>query len=305
MTSQRHPPLEEVLARVERGGFARPLRVYFDTANYQSIAGNPSTNSLHEKFDRCVGQGIVVPVLSFLHVIEIATKAAGHKESLVRLLAPLVDGHRVLWVRGTGDIRRREYRHAAANQGDGVLPGEIAFGGRWSDVTERNVGPALLRRAQQPLRALVDAIGASTVERYVAVTRGWVNASAHSRARRSTRPHGIRRYFGAEIVGRAMSYAPKDLAAYSLMSVVSTPRWFDRLPALRLSLAYEEGNDNSEVRIEQGDTEDAYHLGSAVYSDIGFIDRRTRARLVAANWCPDHLRLNSEVERFLDIVCPG
>src|SRR5207253_2891540 len=112
----------------------RPTRVYFDTANLQDLAERDPADALRTGFDRLVTEGVLVPVLSFIHVIEIAKKSDPVRHRIVRFLAPHVDARRVSWVRSGGPLHDMEFHRAVSHEGDGRLAADEVFGPRLSAV---------------------------------------------------------------------------------------------------------------------------------------------------------------------------
>jgi hypothetical protein len=294
-------PLAEVLAEFEtRAAVARPLRVYFDTANIQDLSDLAQDHAMRRTLVLASQRGVLRTVLSTLHCIEFAKKPPHLRERITGLLDGLFRGRLIGWVRPTGELRRREWHRVAEHNGDGQLPDSEVFVDDWIDALERGEQSNL-----QPLRGLsfaelLEGFAARLSSEYWAASRGLTFAAEHQQGRRAGLRRGAKRYKPVEIASRVLTTLPSDLIdSGKVAAVLGKPVPYDRMPAHRITIAYEEGNELGSIRRQDTDAEDKYHLGSAVYCDLAFVDKQTHERLVVAGRCPARIRRNGELAELM------
>lgn len=301
MHRTRHQSLAEVFAEFEtRSAIARPLRVYFDTANIQDLSKHGPDHTVPRTLVRASRQGLLRTVLSTLHCIEFAKKPPHLRQQIAGLLEGLIDSQLIGWVRSTEDLCRREWRRVAQNDGDGQLPDSEVFVDDWIDAVERGQQSNLPLRRERSFAELVEVFAARISSEYLDASRGLTFAAEHQQRRRATLPREAKRYKPVEIASRALSRLPADLIdSGEVSALLGRPVPVDRMPANRIMIAYEEGNELSGIPRQDTDAEDRYHLGSAVYCDLAFVDKQTHQRLVVAGHCPARIRRNGELEELM------
>lgn len=65
----------------------RPARVHFDTANVQDLATDQRFSDARRAFHRAIREGRMMPVLSVIHLLEIAKKPRHIRRPIAKLLA--------------------------------------------------------------------------------------------------------------------------------------------------------------------------------------------------------------------------
>jgi hypothetical protein len=294
-------PLAEVLAELETcSAVARPLRVYFDTANIQDLSELAVDHAMRRTLVLASQQGVLRTVLSTLHCIEFAKKPPHLRQRIAGLLEGLISSRLIGWVRPTGELRRREWHRVAEHDGDGQLPDSEVFVDDWVDALERGERSNLLLLRERSFAELVEGFAARLSSEYWVASRGLTFAAEHQQGRRAGLPREAKRYKPVEIASRVLTTLPSDLIdSGKVAAVLGKPVPYDRMPAHRITVAYEEGNELGSMGRQDTDAEDKYHLGSAVYCDLAFVDRQTHERLVVAGHCPARIRRNGELAELM------
>lgn len=278
----------------------RPSRVYFDTAYWQDRASEDIDAEGRRLFSSVFGLGLAVPVLSTVHCIEIAKKSIRTRTAITNILEPLVNTRRVMWVARSHALMRSEWRERADGR-SGRVPDALAFSSEYADVMDV---PAVVRESAgaQPDFATLIAVQSRMSATYKPVSSGLSDAMAFSQRRRAKYPRDRRRYASIERLSRALSHVPPDVWDAPSRPGFSAPIDLDAMPANRIALAFEEGNDLANDMFDKPDpthSEDFLHLGSAVYCDIAFVDSKTHDKLARGKYCPAHILRNGGERHFL------
>jgi hypothetical protein len=241
------------------------------------------------------GGAVLVP--SVVHLVEIGKGSRDlGSDPLTRMLAPLVESRRVLWIRSLADLCRLEWAKVAARYGDGRLDPEMVFapsallaGGMVSsDAVQTIAEPGFLRQVKI---ARDSALASEYAEKAKSLA---LRGLSESQERRIAMPKDSRSYSEVQRVCRVYSWLPAD---------VDLPTGFradlSRMPACRVRVAYEEGSDLAGSPVEANDAEDWFHLAGAAYCDIAFADKRTFDRLSKARYLPACLSLNRHASDIL------
>lgn len=282
---------------LEQASILRPTRLYADTAILRNISRDRCDGVSRDAFVELLATGGAVLVLSHVHMVEIAkTSEDLVADPLTRLLSPIVDGGRIVWIRTMTALCAMEWAQAVRETGDGRLSWDrisgsslISTGGGLGEGALLPVSDPPFLQQVQIVRDSLQRTSYSENARRLAVV-----GLSFSQKRRMKRPKPSRPYSEAERIFRVIQWCP---------SHVEPPAGFrpelSRMPACRVRVAYEEGSDLSSTPLQASDTEDWHHLAGAAYCDIAFADKRTIDRLKKARHVPPALHANGEAPRVL------
>ena len=279
-------PIEQVLLELDGdSGMTRPLRGYIDTAGFQDLATDQADQRI---FLRASHAGILRPALSRLHLLEFSKKSPLLRATIGSLLDSIEKC--ILWIRTSMELQSREWHRVAATGGDGRLEdSEVFFGGE-----------ELLRG--RSISQIIEFLASLSKTEYFRLADEWLAASRYRQERRQSMSPVSRRYKPIEIAARIAHTLPPDMTLRELAALEGRQIPCERMPANRIRVAYEEGTELDNSALARTDIEDAYHLGSAVYCHLAFVDKKTRARLDRALYCAPHIRKNIEFPNLLSIL---
>jgi hypothetical protein len=291
----------------------RPTRVYFDTANLQDLAAESSASTLRTAFHRVIDKGVLLPVVSFIHLIEIANKPDHIRENMLRLLDPIARDRRLLWVRCGGPVLDHEFRRALSHEGNGRLPP--------ADMFSMDIGRVLRAKrtvacagSESPLREMIGTlldpiVGQAVMKKHRAAVDHGLAALADFKKRRKLSAASNPRFSTDHKHAIILSRAAASGAMAGLPGSDPGVRLdVSRMPAHEVWIGFEEGAVRGSQAIDDTDMEDRWHLPSAVYADVFFCDKRIYERLRVAGTLPPHARRNSEFPTYLaalDESCGG
>jgi hypothetical protein len=203
------PTLDDLLAeQLIDGPVYRPRRIYFDTAHYQDFSTPGEGSAL---FAECVDRGRLIPVLSQMHLVEIAKKGLETRRRIASFLAPYADRRRALWVQNASVLQNREWFRAAEFDGNGRLQDQQVFA---SDFREILTWPPVLSAAlplPPSLTVLIELTASKLGEEYLYRARMLSEAFRFSRERRQGLPRARRRYATGDLAARAIAAMPATL----------------------------------------------------------------------------------------------
>lgn len=275
-------------------GLPRPLRVYFDTAHLQDLQ-HARTQRVRD-FWEAVNTGCVLPVLSFVHVLEIANKRSlATRRQISDAMAPLVTGHRFAWILSGTDLTRREMAALATHRRARRLSETDVF----SDLSP-TVGPPIAFDVSS-FAAFVEGVRIAVPADHFRKTE--TIASVMKQRRAELASASSRREFSSARA-RAMRVIQRARMAKGdgKLPIGRIELNIEDAPAMRIREAYFEGCLLSNAKLKANDMEDSWHCAAGVYCDVAFADGGTHARLRDAGWLPDHVRPNCEAPFFLRAV---
>lgn len=255
-----------------------PKKVYLDFAIWIDFAEGRRDD---RAFFALVDQGAIVPVLSFMHLLEMNVAEARdpvRRPGLVvaryfdRVLGPRRNN--LLWVRAREFVRHDEIVFEAMRCSD--LPTSHAafepFAGRLHEVLGEGAFDPNRSAIDSP--SFVDMLGLSLANTpYGPYIAERAHEPARRRALRANRGHFKKlRIDRTEVIERWV--VPELVRVRGLDPRVVRDR-FDiaRCPILSFVIAYNNGMNVSDSGERPSDVEDGFHLGGVAYADIAFIDK--------------------------------
>lgn len=255
-----------------------PKKVYLDFAIWVDFAEGRKDD---RAFFGLVDHGAIVPVLSFMHLLEMNVAEARdpvRRPGLVvaryfdRVLAPR--RNMLLWVRARELVRHDEIVFEAMRCSD--LPTAYAafqpFAGRLHEVLGE--GAFDPNRSAIDSLSFVDMLGLSLANTpYGPYIAERAREPARRRALRANRGRFKKlRIDRTEIIERWV--VPELVRVRGLDPRVVRDRFeIARCPILRFVIAYNNGMNVSDSGERPSDVEDGFHLGGVAYADVAFLDK--------------------------------
>lgn len=265
-----------------------PLTVYLDTALWYDLADG---NVPAKPFESAIHKEIILPVFSFIHLIEFAQCEVTSRNRVTSYIDSLVPPGRARWIKTLPVVAEEELIKSFLTF-QGMTPGPInVFADSLVDTLKSTVQG--LDRAEArtydmtSLVAIMNGIPQFRRHQRFRATRAlWdIVQLQFQRARegRSTDP------FHSEYVQNTLADMPRRIVTPAGLLIDVTPalrgdfirqlRW-DEIPAITLRIALMNGWSLGLGGAKASDFEDLFHIATAIaYCDVAFSDRRVYAAL--------------------------
>ena len=244
------------------------LTVYLDTANWIDLANR---NSSSVEFERAICSGRLRPVLSFVHLLEIAKQRHEGWRNVAKYIDLIRSKGTTHWALLRDDIERSEVE-AAFVRFLGIEPPRI-----------RPFRDSLVETLpDDPRDPITDDLRNESVENQIERLQDHpVYLEEYLPERRDTYPQLRRNATLREPIKRILDYVPASLPGLGLFLGESFRRKFveevdiHSLPAFSMAIAYNKGWVSQPQEARDSDFEDLFHLAGLAYSDIRFADAGT------------------------------
>jgi hypothetical protein len=262
--------------------------VYLDTALWYDLADRRITAP---NFEDAVRRGDIKPVLSFIHLMELAQSEPSSRNRVTQYIDALNEGGRVIWIKTLPVIAEEELKHAFLEY-QLIPPGQFnVFSAAFVDTLRTRI-PGLDR----------DEARTYDMTRLVSIMHDLRSFRRHQLFRRSRALWDIVRLqfqraregnssdpWESEYIQNIWADIPRRVQSPAGLFIDITPsvrheflrqlRW-EELPAIALRVALMNGWSLGSGGARPSDFEDLFHIAPPIaYCDVTFADRRVYAAL--------------------------
>ena len=241
-------------------------KVYLDTANWIDLA---ERNYGDVEFEQAVSAGKVVPILSYIHLLELARQQEDSWRGVSKYIDRVRSMGKTLWTQLRPAIEQAEVAAAFVRFCGGKPPKIQPF----RDSLVETLPDLPNEPVTEDLKSESVESQVERVSRHQAYSRDYLNA-------RDLEFAELRRCELSEPRKRVLLYVPECLPASGIFVGGETRGEFAEkvdimeLPAFSMSAAYNQGISQMQSS-QSSDFEDNLHLAGMAYCDVSFADRRT------------------------------
>jgi hypothetical protein len=286
------------------------LTVYCDSANWYDLSDRKVSA---DKFESAVIDHRIVPVLSFIHLLEFAKRSQPYRTEVSTFIDRLIRLGEVRWIKSLPGVADAEVRNAFL-RGLGINTSPInAFAKSFIDTQEGSMPwgykeSARLLSVEECVNLLADP---EKFKKY----RAFIEAQPTSdiaRLRQLKRDNPgapLVKYFPlflGDMLGKQLE-TPKGILiklTSEQINQFSEQLDLNQTPAFSLLLAFFEGWSLTSGGEDVSNFEDLFHLVALAYCDVTFADKRTCDALSKVKACKIP-SLNSSFESWVDGLSPS
>jgi len=259
------------------------ITAYLDTANWYDLA---EAKVPTRKFELAASNGSVTPVLSFIHLMEFASRDEPYRYTVTGYIDQIIGLGEVKWMKVHPAIAQAELRNAFLKYNGHTGEPVSVFAGSLVDVlTPRIPGLDKAEARTYSVTTIVEELSKGEELRKYKSFRKANPVAAIARSRKIQAARQI------DLMPRETDYVqirvadmPRviDTPASIRLEVTSAKRnellnqlqWVD-CPAMSLRVAAIDGWSLTTGRKAPSDFEDLFHLAALAYCDVAFADKRT------------------------------
>ena len=262
----------------------QPLTVYADTASWIDLAeGRVDSGPV----ETAIADARVVPVLSFHHLLELASiRKTGARLRVANYMDSIEGIGPVKWVPHYRDVIRREAMSCFKEIFQGTWESPVEFFDTFHDtvpITRPEIIKAIREMPPLPISEVVNVLaGIEEFEKYRADCSGYPDLRKNIVRIRRARS-AKKRFTEVELRTWLAEMLPEHVD-HSQRQQFAEAVDLTQCPAFRAHWAFHEGANLDPKGARASDIADLWHLAGVVYCDVGFADRGTVERLRKGNY---------------------
>ena len=257
------------------------LKVYLDSANWFDLADGKVSQ---EKFKTGVKNGLIVPVLSFIHVLEFGNREEPYRSRVTAYVDAINAITPILWIRGLPAVVKSEVENILLSS-MGISPVPInPFLEHLVDSLEAKI-PWFERaeaRTYSISRIVQESVSTDSRSRYQSFRTS--SPMFDIQSLRALKQRNSHHPLVPDVPEYAADYLGKRVTTPSGLTIEVTPENRERFkrnfslstcPALSAKLTFFEGWSLSSGGEAPSMFEDLFHLVALAYCDVVFVDGQT------------------------------
>ena len=270
------------------------LTCHFDTYHWNRLAAGRLGV---DQFKDAVRQGKIAPVLSFIHMLEFASrKPQGTRAMVGRFIEEVISLGTVKWIHLRGGVEEAEYQNEFCRFMRWPTVSLQVFEDTLTDVMPHDIGSeeeASWR--QEPIPVQLESLSRSPdrIGDYMKYKKEEHPSNVSKEVAEPWRK--VLRPIGYSILMPNGKIKPRTKQMETAFQEFFN---LERCPAVQLSYAYNTKWKKNPPAVKDSDLEDLNHLAAAAYCDVAFVDGRTHDLLEQGRISPLPKR-NGEFEEWL------